>query len=80
VRADTPGASVKLRIREYSGGTLVGTAATSVQLTTSWQQITATYVPVSPGSTSLDLNAYVPSAEAPPGTCFYADDVSMSRG
>ena len=40
VRADTAGAVLKLRFREYVGSTLVGTATTQVTLTTSWQQVT----------------------------------------
>ena len=80
VRADSPGASLRLRLREYNGATLLGTATTTATLTTSWQEVTATYTPVSPGSSTLDYNAYVPSAEAPPGPCFYADDAAMSQG
>jgi hypothetical protein len=79
VRADTAGKPLKLRFREYtnSGGTLVGTATTQATLTTSWQQVTVSYTVGSPGTTNLDFNAYLSSADAPPGTCFYADDVSI---
>ena len=80
VRADTSGAVFNLRFREYSGTTLVGTRTTQVTLTTSWQRVTVTYTPVSPGSSSLDFNAYVPAASAPPGTCFYADDAVITLG
>jgi hypothetical protein len=74
-RADTAGKPLKLRFREYSGtGALLGTATTQLTLTTAWQQATLTYTVAAPGST-LDLNAYLSSADAPPGTCFYADDV-----
>jgi len=77
VRGDSAGATLKLRLREYSGGTLVGSAhISSVSLTADWQQVTVTLTPQSPGSTTLDLNAYVPSA--PPGVCFYADDASIT--
>jgi parallel beta-helix repeat protein len=77
VRADSPGASFKLRIREYAGPTLVGTQQTTVALTTAWQEVTLTYVAASPGSSTLDLNGFATSV--PPGTCFSADDVSLVR-
>ena len=75
MRADAPGASLKLRFREYVGSTLQGTASTSVTLGNTWQQVTVTYVPVAPGSSTLDFNAYV--SKAAPGICFYADDASV---
>ena len=77
VRGDSAGATLRLRLREYNGGTLVGTAhISSVTLTTGWQQVSVSLTPQSPGSTTLDLNAYVSSA--PPGVCFYADDASIT--
>ena len=75
VRAETAGASFKLRLREYVGGTLVGSAATQVTLTTAWQQVTVAYTPASPGSSTLDFNAY--AVAAAPGTCFFADDAAI---
>jgi parallel beta-helix repeat protein len=78
VRADAGGRSLKLRFREYVGSTLVATTTAQVTLTTSWQQVTVAHVITSPGST-LDLNAYLASADAPPGTCFYADDAIITR-
>jgi parallel beta-helix repeat protein len=77
VRADTPGATLRLRFREYSGSTLVGTATTLATLTTTWQQVGVTHMTVAPGS-SLDFNAYVSGAAV--GTCFYADDASILLG
>jgi parallel beta-helix repeat protein len=74
VRGDVAGASLKLRFREYSGNTLVGTATTTATLSTSWQVVTVSYRTASPGST-LDFNAYVTSA--PAGTAVYADDASI---
>jgi hypothetical protein len=79
VRADSAGAVFNLRFREYSGTTLVGTKSTQVTLTTSWQLVTVTYAPVSPGSSNLDFNAYLTAASAPPGTCFSADDAAIVR-
>ena len=76
LRADVAGALAKVKFREYSGSTLVGSAVTLVTLTTSWQPVSVDYTIVSPGS-SLDFNAYVTGAA--PGTCFYADDVSVIR-
>jgi PKD repeat protein len=77
VRADAPGAVLKLRLREWSGTTLLGAASAQVTLTTSWQQLVVSYSPASPGST-LDLNAYV--LNAPTGTCFYADEAAIGGG
>jgi hypothetical protein len=77
VRADTPGAILKLRLREWSGATDVGQAKTTVTLTTDWQPVTVQYTAAAPGASTLDLNAYV--LGAPPGTCFYADDASIAR-
>jgi outer membrane biosynthesis protein TonB len=77
-RADTAGAMLKLRFREYnnSGGAFVGSNTATITLSTSWQQVTVTYVPGAAGSSNLDFNAYVSSA--PVGTCFYADDASIT--
>jgi PKD repeat protein len=74
VRADTPGAIVKLRLKEYVNGTLVGSKEVQLTLTTAWQQISLTYSPVSPGSSTLDYTVRV--SEAVPGLCFYADDTA----
>jgi PKD repeat protein len=79
VRADAAGATLNLRFREYSGTTLVGTRTTQVTLTTSWQLVTVTYTPASPNSSNLDFNAYLPTASAPPGSYFYADDAVIVR-
>ena len=56
---------------------LVGSATTTVTLTTSWTKVTTTYVPAAPGSSALDLNGY--TSTTPPGICFQADDVSLTR-
>ena len=73
-------APLKLRFREYnSGGTLLATSPLSqVTLSTSWQQVTVTYTVTTVGS-NLDFNAFLASADAPPGNCFYADDASVLR-
>jgi Carbohydrate binding domain len=78
VRADSPGQTLKLRLREYSGATFAGSATSQVELTSGWQQVTVSYTPASPGSSTLDLNAYVSGAA--PGTCFYADDATIQLG
>src|SRR6266487_1808290 len=74
VRADTAGAVLKLRLREYNGSTFVSSATAQITLSTGWQQITVNYVPQVAGST-LDLTAY--TSNAAPGNCFYADDASV---
>ncbi len=73
-RSDTPGATLTLRLREYVNGALQGTVTEDVTLTSSWQQVTANYTPVAPGS-SLDFEAY--TSNAPAGVCFQADDASI---
>jgi len=79
VRADTAGAALKLKIREYSSANiLLGQGASTITLSTTWQQVSVTYVPVSPGSSFLDFQAYIASAAA--GTGFYADDASIVVG
>jgi parallel beta-helix repeat protein len=80
VRADTPGAPLTVRFREYQGSTLVGSKTATVTLTTTWQQIQVTYTPLAPGVSTLDFNAYIPAAYAPPGSCFYADDAAITTG
>jgi parallel beta-helix repeat protein len=76
VRAGSPGATFKLRIREYAGSSSVGSQTVTSTLTTNWQRVNLNYTVDSPGST-LDFSAY--SMQAPPGTCFFADDVSITR-
>jgi len=77
VRSDSAGATLKLRFREYNGSTLVGTQTTLLTLSTAWQLVTVTYAPAAPGASTLDFNAYVSSAAV--GTCFYADDASITH-
>jgi len=77
VRAQSSGRTLKLRLREYAGTTLVGTAISELTLTTAWQPVSVSYVPASPGASTLDLNAYV--SGAPPGTCFLADDATIEH-
>jgi hypothetical protein len=74
------GAPLTFRFREYQGSTLVGSKTATVTLTTTWQQIQITYTPLAPGLSTLDFNAYVPAAFAPPGPCFYADDATITTG
>ena len=61
-RSDTPGLTLKLRVREYVGGVLQGSVVQSMGLTSSWQQVSAVYTPVAPGSSSLDFEAFTSSA------------------
>ena len=76
VRADTPGATLKLRLAEWSGATRVGEAKTAVTLSTEWQPVRVHYTAGSPGASTLDLSAYVLGAS--PGVCFHADDASIA--
>ena len=77
VRADTAGAVLKLRLREYNGSTFVNSATAQITLSTTWQQIKVVYSPQVVGST-LDYTAY--TSNAPPGSCFAADDASITVG
>lgn len=76
VRADTAGAKLYLRVREYNGSTKVSEKVVGVVLSTSWQQVSASLVPTSPGSTSIEFATAVYSAAA--GSSYYADDASLT--
>jgi parallel beta-helix repeat protein len=77
-RADTPGAVLKGRLREYNGSVFVGgSSIVSLTLSTGWQRLTVTYTPASPQTSTLDYTVYV--TNAPVGSCFYADDASIVR-
>ena len=76
VRADAPGASFTVKLREYNGGTLVALSTVSVVLSASWQLVTVSYAPTMPGVSTLDMVGIV--SNAPVGTCFYADDMSLT--
>jgi parallel beta-helix repeat protein len=78
VRADTPGATLKLRLQEWNGTTSLGQAKTTVALTTDWQPVSVSYTAALPGDSTLDLNAYVTGA--PAGSCFSGDDASIALG
>jgi parallel beta-helix repeat protein len=77
VRAPSPGATLKLKFREYQGSTLVGSQVASVTLATTWKQLQLSYSPVAPGSSTLDFVAY--TSDAPSGVCFQADDATITR-
>jgi parallel beta-helix repeat protein len=68
---------IKMRLREYVGSTAVGMQVETFPLTTTWQKVTVSYTIVSPGASTLDFNAYV--SNAPTGTCFFVDDISITR-
>lgn len=73
VRADTAGATLKLRLREYANKSRVAMVISKITLSTSWQQVTLTHA--AQAGHSLDLNALV--SRAKPGVCFYADNASL---
>ncbi len=77
-RSDTPGLTLKLRVREYVNGVRQGSLVASMALTSSWQRLTADYIPVAPGQSNLDVEAF--TAASPVGVCFHADDVSITHG
>jgi hypothetical protein len=77
VRADAPGATFMLKLREFNGSTLLVAKTKSITLTTTWQLVTVTDVPTMPGTSTLDFMGIVQNASV--GTCFYADDMSIIR-
>jgi len=79
VRGATSGATMNLRLREMSGSTVVGSATKTLILSTSWQPVTVTLTVQRPGSTALDLNAYVVNVGML-ATAFYADDAVLTLG
>jgi PKD repeat protein len=79
VRADSPGALIKIKFRELDGTTVIRSRTRTSTLTTSWQLMIVTHTPLSPGTSTLDLQVFLPRAQAPPGVCFYADDASITR-
>ena len=76
-RSDTPGLTLRLRVREFVSGTQKGSVSPSLPLTSSWQQVTAVYTPVSPGLSNLDVEAF--TSGSPVGVCFQADDASITH-
>jgi PKD repeat protein len=79
VRGEAGGATFKLMLKE-TGGAVNGSKTVTRTLTTGWQLVTVAYVTRSPGTSTLDLQAFVPRASAPIfGPCLYADDVSLLR-
>ena len=76
MRSDTPGATVKLRVREYVDGVRQGSETESIVLTTAWQQVNQDYTTVAPGSSTVNVEAY--ATNSPVGVCFQADDASIT--
>jgi hypothetical protein len=71
-----PGATVKIRFREYAGQTLAGYDSVPSTLSgPGWQQISVTF-PVVNGGDTLDLNIY--GDDFPAGAALLIDDVSES--
>jgi len=79
VKGATAGATLTLRLQEMNGASLVGSATSTVTLSTSWQQITVSYTVKQPGKTALNFNAFVNSVPART-TGFYADDAAITLG
>jgi PKD repeat protein len=75
--AGTVGLKVYLRVREMRDGTKLAETVVPVRLTTGWQQVTATLVPTSPGSSRIDFTAALYSA--PAGSVYIADDASLTH-
>jgi hypothetical protein len=76
-RSDTPGLTLRLRVREFASGVLQGTVSSTIPLTPSWQQVGTDYTPIAPGQSTLDVEAF--TSNTPVGVCFRADDASITR-
>jgi len=79
VQGGTAGRKIKITLKEMNGGSTVGSRVVTYTLTASWQRLTVTYTPVQAGTSTLDLQVFLPAAQAPPGICFYADDASILK-
>jgi PKD repeat protein len=79
VRGDASGAQIKINVREFNGGSQLRSRTKTYTLTTSWQLLSITHTALSPGTSTIDLQVFLPKAQAPPGVCFYADDASITR-
>jgi peptidoglycan/xylan/chitin deacetylase (PgdA/CDA1 family) len=77
VKGATAGATMNLRLQELNGTTIVSSATSTVVLTTGWQQISVSRSILQPGTTALNLNAYVVSVPAL-STAFFADDATLT--
>src|SRR5439155_8481068 len=78
VRSDAPGATLKLKLREYrkDTGASLGAASSAITLTTAWQQLAVSYLASVPGASTLDYTASVANAAAG-SSCFDADDAAI---
>lgn len=79
VKGETAGAVFRLVLKEFNGTTEIGSKSLERPLTTDWQQYTVSYTPTAPGTSTLDFWGLMPPAYGAPGTCFIADDASLSR-
>ena len=75
VRSDSS-SQVTMHVQEFNGSKRVGTSQTKVNLTSTWKQITLTYVATAPGASTLDLGIFVQRLASQTG--FYVDDVSIT--
>jgi hypothetical protein len=78
VQGGTAGKTIKITFKEMNGSTQVKAKTVSYTTTTSWQQLSVTLAPASPGTTTLDFQVFMPKTQAPPGICFHADDASIT--
>jgi Carbohydrate binding domain len=78
IRGGTAGKTIKITFKEMNGSTQVKAKTVTYTTTTSWQQLSVTLAPNSPGTTTLDFQVFLPKDHAPPGVCFRADDASIT--
>jgi PKD repeat protein len=77
VRGESAGALFKFVFKEFNGGLEIGSHRVEATLTTDWRLFTVSYTPMAPGTSTLDFLAFLP--DGPPGTCFLADDASITK-
>lgn len=74
MRAQEPGISAQVRVREVNGGTQVGIRSKGIRLTTAWQRVSILYTTATAGA-SLDVNVVGWDLRA--GRSLQVDDVSL---
>jgi hypothetical protein len=79
VRSETPGKDVCLRLREYDGSTLVGSAQTCTTTTGAWRAFNALQYTVAQSGTELNLLVYQVGSAAT-GDSFDLDGMSLTDG
>ena len=76
--ASSSNSQLTLKLQEFSGTKRIGIAQSKVTLSSSWKQISLTYVASTPSKSTLDLDLFVQRLAG--GSSFFVDDVSITLG